>query len=304
MAVRSTGWGLLAANSVQEIMDLGLIAQAATLEARVPFVNFFDGFRSSHEVMKIEQLTLDDMRAMVDDKLVLAHRMRRLSPDHPVLRGTAQNPDVFFQAREACNPYYLAAPGIVQKAMDKFASIVGRQYHLFDYEGAPDADRVIVIMGSGAEATQETVEYLNAKGEKVGLLKVRLFRPFSSADMVRALPASTKSIAVLDRTKEPGAGGEPLYKDIVTAIAESFTAGTLHLKSFPKIIGGRYGLSSKEFTPAMINGVYEEMKKENPKKVKIFNFLRRKTGGFWMKKRLFLRKFFYFGNPRKSSFLT
>jgi pyruvate-ferredoxin/flavodoxin oxidoreductase len=265
MAVRSTGWGLLAANSVQEIMDLGLIAQAATLEARVPFVNFFDGFRSSHEVMKIEQLTLDDMRAMVDDELVRAHRMRRLSPDHPVLRGTAQNPDVFFQAREACNPYYLAAPGIVQKAMDKFASMAGRQYHLFDYEGAPDADRVIVIMGSGAEATQETVECLNAKGEKVGLLKVRLFRPFSSADMVRALPAATKTIAVLDRTKEPGAGGEPLYKDVVTAIAESFTAGKLHLKSFPKIIGGRYGLSSKEFTPAMINGVYEEMKKENPK---------------------------------------
>jgi len=265
MAVRATGWALLASNSVQEIMDLGLIAQAATLEARVPFVHFFDGFRSSHEVMKIEQLTLDDMRAMIDDNLVRAHRMRRLSPDHPVLRGTAQNPDVFFQAREACNPYYLAAPGIVQKTMDKFASIVGRQYHLFDYEGAPDADRVIVIMGSGAEATQETVEYLNAKGEKIGLLKVRLFRPFSGEDLVRALPATTRTIAVLDRTKEPGASGEPLYKDVVTAVAESFSSGRLPLKTFPKIIGGRYGLSSKEFTPAMINGVYEEMKKDKPK---------------------------------------
>jgi pyruvate-ferredoxin/flavodoxin oxidoreductase len=265
MAVRTTGWALMAANSVQEIMDLGLIAQAATLEARVPFVQFFDGFRSSHEVMKIEQLTLDDMRSMIDDELVRAHRMRRLSPDHPVIRGTAQNPDVFFQAREACNPYYLATPGIVQKAMDKFASIVGRQYHLFDYAGAPDAERVIIIMGSGAESTQETVEYLNARGDKVGLLKVRLFRPFSSADMVRALPATTRTIAVLDRTKEPGASGEPLYKDVVTAIAESYAAGSLHLKSFPKIIGGRYGLSSKEFTPAMINGVYEEMKKDHPK---------------------------------------
>jgi pyruvate-ferredoxin/flavodoxin oxidoreductase len=265
MAVRSTGWGLLAANSIQEIMDFALIAQAATLEARVPFVNFFDGFRSSHEVMKIEQLTLDDMRAMIDDDLVRAHRMRRLSPDHPVLRGTAQNPDVFFQAREACNPYYLAAAGIVQKAMDKFASIVGRKYRLFDYEGAPDAERIVVLMGSGAEAAQETVEYLNARDDKVGVLKVRLYRPFSGADLVRALPATTRTIAVLDRTKEPGASGEPLYKDVVTAVAESFSAGQLHLESFPKIIGGRYGLSSKEFTPAMINGVFEEMKKEKPK---------------------------------------
>ena len=265
MAVRAAGWALLASNSVQEIMDLGLIAQAATLEARVPFVHFFDGFRSSHEVMKIEQLTFDDMRAMIDDNLVRAHRARRLSPEHPVLRGSAQNPDVFFQAREACNPYYLAAPGIVQKAMDKFASIVGRQYHLFDYAGAPDAERVIVIMGSGAESTQETADYLNGRGEKVGLLKVHLFRPFSGADMVRALPPTTRTIAVLDRTKEPGASGEPHYKDIVTAIAESFSAGELPLKGFPKIIGGRYGLSSKEFTPAMIKGVYDEMKKDSPK---------------------------------------
>jgi pyruvate-ferredoxin/flavodoxin oxidoreductase len=265
MAVRSTGWALLASNSVQEIMDMSLIAQAATLEARVPFMHFFDGFRSSHEVMKIEQLTFDDIRAMIDDNLVRAHRMRRLSPDKPVLRGTAQNPDVFFQAREACNPFYLATPAIVQKAMDKFASIVGRKYHLFDYEGAPDAERVIVLMGSGAEAAQETAECLIAKGEKVGLLKVRLFRPFSSKDMVRALPPTTRTIAVLDRTKEPGASGEPLYKDVTTAIAEAFSAGELPMKNFPKIIGGRYGLSSKEFTPAMINGVYQEMKKEKPK---------------------------------------
>jgi pyruvate-ferredoxin/flavodoxin oxidoreductase len=265
MAVRSTGWALLVSNSVQEVMDTALIAQAATLEARIPFVHFFDGFRTSHEVMKIEQLTLDDIRAMIDDELVRAHRMRRLSPDHPVLRGTAQNPDVYFQAREACNPYYLATPGIVQKAMDKFASITGRQYHLFDYYGAPDAERVIIMMGSGAEAAEETVEYLNSCNENVGVLKVRLYRPFSGEDMVRALPKSTRTIAVLDRTKEPGAGGEPLYKDVVTSIAESYSAGHLPFKGFPKIVGGRYGLSSKEFTPAMIKGVYEEMKKETPK---------------------------------------
>ncbi len=265
MAVRSTGWGMLVSNSVQEVMDFALIAQAATLASRIPFVHFFDGFRTSHEVMKIEQLTLDDMRQMIDDDLVRAHRMRRLSPENPVLRGTAQNPDVFFQAREACNPFYLATPEIVQKAMDKFAAIVGRQYHLFDYFGAPDAERIIVVMGSGAEATQETVEYLNAQGEKVGLVKVHLYRPFSGESLIRALPSTTRTIAVLDRTKEPGASGEPLYKDVVTAVAEAFTSGSLPLKNFPKIIGGRYGLSSKEFTPAMINGVYEEMKKSNPK---------------------------------------
>jgi pyruvate-ferredoxin/flavodoxin oxidoreductase len=265
MAVRTTGWALLASNSVQEVMDFALIAHAATLEARIPFMHFFDGFRTSHEVQKIEQLTLDDMRAMIDDNLVRAHRMRGLSPDHPVLRGSAQNPDVFFQAREACNPFYLATPAIVQKAMDKFASIVGRQYHLFDYVGAPDAERVIILMGSGAEATEETADYLNARGEKVGLVKVHLFRPFSVESLIQALPKTTRSIAVLDRTKEPGASGEPLYKDVVTAVAETFAAGRLPLKGFPKIIGGRYGLSSKEFTPAMINGVYEEMKKENPK---------------------------------------
>jgi len=265
MAVRTTGWGLLASNSIQEIMDFALIAQAASLEARIPFVHFFDGFRSSHEVMKIEELTLDDIHEMIDDDLVRAHRLRRLSPDKPVIRGTAQNPDVFFQAREACNPYFAAAPSIVQKAMDKFASIVGRQYHLFDYVGAPDAERIIIIMGSGAESTQETTEYLADQGEKVGLLKVRLFRPFSSNDFIQSLPTTTRAIAVLDRTKEPGASGEPLYKDVLTTLGESFSSGDMPFKNFPKVIGGRYGLSSKEFTPGMIKGVFDELKQKMPK---------------------------------------
>jgi pyruvate-ferredoxin/flavodoxin oxidoreductase len=265
MAARSTGFGLIASNSIQEIMDFALISQAATLEARVPFVHFFDGFRSSHEVMKLEQLTKDDMRAMIDDRLVRAHRMRRMSPDAPILRGTAQNPDVFFQSREACNPYYLATPAIVQKWMDKFAAVVGRQYHLFDYVGDPNAERVIVLMGSGAEAAHELVDYMNARGEGIGILKVRLYRPFDTNAFMAALPKSTKTIAVLDRTKEPGSAGEPLYQDVVTAIAECYNAGQLPLKAFPRMIGGRYGLSSKEFTPAMVKGVFDEMKKEQPK---------------------------------------
>ncbi len=265
MATRTTGFGLIASNSIQEIMDFALIAQAATLESRIPFVHFFDGFRSSHEVMKIEQLTEDDLRAMIDDELVFAHRGRRLTPEHPVLRGSAQNPDVFFQAREACNPYYAAAAAIVQKAMDKFARIVGRQYHLFDYVGAPDAERVIVLMGSGAEAAQETVEHLTARGEKVGAVKVRLFRPFDVGLFMAALPPTARVIAALDRTKEPGGAGEPLYQDILTAVGETFSRGTAPFKSFPLIIGGRYGLSSKEFTPAMVRGVFEEMKKAQPK---------------------------------------
>ncbi len=265
MATRSTGFGLLASNSIQEIMDFALIAQAATLESRVPFVHFFDGFRSSHEVMKIEQLDDADIRAMIDDNLVFAHRSRRLTPEKPVLRGSAQNPDVFFQAREACNPYYEAAASIVQKAMDKFAGIVGRHYRLFDYVGAPDAERVIAIMGSGAEAAQEAVEYLAARGEKIGLVKVRLYRPFSVKDFVAALPPTVRVIAALDRTKEPGSAGEPLYQDVATAVGETFSRGTAPFKSFPLIIGGRYGLSSKEFTPAMVRGVFEEMKKAEPK---------------------------------------
>jgi pyruvate-ferredoxin/flavodoxin oxidoreductase len=265
MATRQTGWALLASNSVQEVMDLALIAHAATLQARVPFLHFFDGFRTSHELMKIEQLGEEDLRAMIDDELVRAHRARGLSPDRPFIRGTAQNPDVYFQGRETVNPYYLATPAIVQKTMDRFAQIVGRQYHLFDYVGAPDAERVIVIMGSGAEVTQETVEYLNARGDKVGVLKVHLYRPFSFEHFVKALPASVKTIAVLDRTKEPGGAGEPLYLDVVDAIVEGMNAGITPFKTLPRIIGGRYGLGSKDFTPAMVKGVFDEMKKSSPK---------------------------------------
>ena len=257
MAARSTGFGMLSSNSVQEVMDMALIAQAATLESRIPFMHFFDGFRTSHEVAKVEQLSAEDIRAMIDENLVFAHRSRALSPDRPFIRGTAQNPDVYFQAREACNPYYLAAPTIVQNAMDKFAEIAGRHYHLFDYFGAPDAERLIVMMGSGAEVAHEAVEALLATGEKVGLLKVRLFRPFAIEALVAAIPESVKSVAVLDRTKEPGATGEPLYCDVITAFAEMGIA--------KKVIGGRYGLSSKEFTPAMVKGVYDELGKEHPK---------------------------------------
>ncbi len=264
MATRQTGFALIASNSVQEVMDTALIAQAATLEGRIPVLHFFDGFRTSHEVNKIEQLTDDDMRAMIDDELIRSHRARALNPDHPVIRGTAQNPDVFFQARETVTPFYAAFPDVVQKTMDKLARIVGRQYHLFDYFGSPTADRVIVMMGSGAETTQETVEYLNARGENLGLVKVRLYRPFDVKRFVAALPTTVRSIAVLDRTKEPGAAGEPLYQDVVTAITESFIAGELPFP-MPKIIGGRYGLSSKEFTPAMVKAVYDELKKEKPK---------------------------------------
>src|SRR5579859_2859914 len=265
MGVRATGWAMLASNSVQEVMDLSLIAQAATLKARVPFVHFFDGFRTSHEVMKIEALSDDDLRAMIDEDLVTAHRNRALNPDRPTMRGTAQNPDVFFQAREAGNSYTLACPAIVQAAMDQFAGLTGRQYHLFDYAGAPDAERVIVLMGSGAETTQETVEHLCADGQKVGVLKVHLYRPFDVKHFVQALPATVKSIAVLDRTKEPGASGEPLYQDVVTAISEAYMAGEAPFGALPRVIGGRYGLSSKEFTPAMVKAVYDELAKAQPK---------------------------------------
>jgi len=259
MSVRPTGFALLSSNSVQEAMDLALIAHAATLESRIPFLHFFDGFRTSHEVSKIEQLSLADMRAMIDDDLVRAYRERALSPDHPVLRGSAQNPDVYFQGREAVNPYYLACPTIVQNVMDKFTKIVGREYKLFQYEGASDAEQVIIMMGSGAEAAHETVDYLVSQGKKVGLLKVRLYRPFSVEHFVAALPKTAKSVAVLDRTKEPGSIGEPLYQDVVTAFNEAFTAGKLD--NFPRVIGGRYGLSSKEFTPAMVNRVFDEAAK-------------------------------------------
>ncbi|MDD5242025.1 MAG: pyruvate:ferredoxin (flavodoxin) oxidoreductase [Sulfuricella sp.] len=265
MSVRSTGFAFLASNSVQEAMDMALIAQVATLESRLPILHFFDGFRTSHEVAKVEQVSREVVREMIDDKLVFANRARALSPDHPVIRGTAQNPDVYFQGRETVNPFYDAMPGIVQKAMDKFAKLTGRQYKLYEYVGAADADRVVILMGSGAEAVEEVVEHLNAHGEKVGVLKVRLYRPFAADEFIQAIPATAKRIAVLDRTKEPGADGEPLYKDVVTAIAESCGHSTCHFRATPRVVGGRYGLSSKEFTPGMIKGVFDELNKDQPK---------------------------------------
>lgn len=265
MSVRQTGFGLIASNSVQEIMDFALISQAAALETRLPFIHFFDGFRSSSEVIKIEQLTMDDMRAMIDDELVIAHRKRALNPENPVIRGTAQNPDVFFQGRETVNPFYDKAPEIVQKAMDNFAKVVGRQYKLFDYVGHPEAERIIVLMGSGAEAAHEAVDYLVGRGEKIGMVKVRLYRPFSIKHLMGAFPKTTKSVAVLDRTKEPGSIGEPLYQDILSAFSEEMAAGNLPFDKFPKVIGGRYGLSSKEFTPAMVKSVFDELAKEKSK---------------------------------------
>ncbi len=265
MACRTTGFAMLCSNSVQEAMDLALIAHAATLESRIPFLHFFDGFRTSHEVNKIEMLTEDDMAALINMDRIFEHRQRALSPDHPVLRGTAQNPDVYFQAREAGSPYYAACPDKVQAVMDKFFQVVGRSYRLFDYMGAPDAERVIVMMGSGAEAAHEAVEYLNRCGEKVGLLKVRLYRPFSVQRFIEALPATVRKIAVLDRTKEAGAGREPLYLDVVSAIQEGIKLGYGKLKTAPDVIGGRYGLSSKEFTPAMVKAVYDNMKVVKPK---------------------------------------
>lgn len=265
MAVRATGWGMLASESVQEAMDFALIAQAATLEARVPFLHFFEGFRVSHEIQKIEEITLDDMKTMIDTKLVRAHRLRGLSPDRPELRGTSQNPDVFFQGRESVNKYYNECPAIVQKVMDKFSQTVGRHYKLFDYIGTPDAENVIVIMGSGGETVHETVEYLNAKGENIGLIKVRLYRPFDVAAFASVLPNTVKRIAVLDRTKEPGSLGEPLYEDIRTAVGEAIEQGLIQLSKHPLIIGGRYGLGSCEFTPAMAKGVIDNLASNNPK---------------------------------------
>jgi len=261
MSARMTGFAMLCSNSPQEVQDFAVIAQAATLAGRIPIMHFFDGFRTSHEIAKIVLVDDDVLTAMIDDNALHAHRQRGLSPDHPVLRGTAQNPDVYFQAREAVNSYYQALPQIIQSAMDKFSGLTGRQYRLFDYVGPADAERVIILMGSGAEAAQETVEYLNRNGESVGLLKVRLFRPFSSDALLAALPASCRKIAVLDRTKEPGADGEPLYKDVVTAIAQNLGK----FSGFPTIIGGRYGLSSKEFTPGMIKAIFDELLQANPK---------------------------------------
>ncbi len=261
MAVRGTGFAMLASNSVQEAQDLALISHAATLEARVPFLHFFDGFRTSHEIAKIEKLLPEDIAGLIDREAIRAHRSRGLTPDNPFIRGTAQNPDVYFQARESVNPFYLKTPQIVQSVMDRFAELTGRQYHLFDYTGAPDAEKLIVMMGSGAETAHETVDALVDRGEKVGLLKVRLFRPFDVAAISAAIPESVRSIAVLDRTKEPGSAGEPLYQDVLTALAESRSNG----QPPPKVIGGRYGLSSKEFTPAMVVGIFDELGREAPK---------------------------------------
>jgi pyruvate-ferredoxin/flavodoxin oxidoreductase len=259
MACRQTGFAMLAAASVQEAHDFALIAQAATLQSRVPFMHYFDGFRTSHEVQKIEAISQDIMRAMISDELVFKHRRRALTPDRPSMRGTAQNPDVYFQGRETVNKYYAACPGIVQAQMDAFAKLTGRAYKAFDYVGAPDAERVIIIMGSGAETAHETVEYLVAQGEKVGVVKVRLYRPFDIKAFVAALPVTAHSIAVLDRTKEPGSIGEPMYEDVRTAIGEAQSSKLMQSKFYPLVLGGRYGLGSKEFTPAMVKGVFDNL---------------------------------------------
>ncbi|HEV8121544.1 MAG TPA: pyruvate:ferredoxin (flavodoxin) oxidoreductase [Candidatus Polarisedimenticolia bacterium] len=281
MAARQTGWGMLASSSVQEAHDFACVAHAATLRTRLPFVHFFDGFRTSHEIQKIDLLAEGDLRALVDDEAVRAHRGRGLTPDRPSIRGTAQNPDVFFQAREAANPFYAACPGEVEAILDRFAERTGRRYRLFDYHGAPDAERVIVLMGSAAGAAEEAVEALCARGEKVGLVKVRLYRPFASERLLETLPATVRSIAVLDRTKEPGAVGEPLYQDVVTAMAEAGEAalgvkrragevrsssGPPRTLAAPRIIGGRYGLGSKEFTASMAAAVFAELARPEPKR--------------------------------------
>ncbi|MCX6163996.1 MAG: pyruvate:ferredoxin (flavodoxin) oxidoreductase, partial [Ignavibacteriae bacterium] len=265
MATRQTGFALICSNNIQEVMDFALISQRATLASRIPFLHFFDGFRTSHEVMKIEQLNVEDIKAMIDNNKVKEHRKRAMNPDNPFIRGTAQNPDVYFQGRETVNKFYLACPDMVKEAMNKFTEITGRKYHLFDYVGAPDAERIIILMGSGAEAAEETVDYLVGKGEKVGMIKVRLFRPFSVKDFIGAIPKTVKDIAVLDRTKEPGSIGEPLYQDVITALNEDMSEKKPLFSKMPRIIGGRYGLSSKEFTPTMVKSVFDEMKKDSPK---------------------------------------
>ena len=263
MAVRTTGFALLSSGSVQEAHDSALIAQAATLAARVPFLHFFDGFRTSHEVNTLELIPDEHIRKMIDDDLVRAHRARALDPERPLVRGTAHNPDTFFQAREASNPFHAAVPGLVQAAMDRLAGLTGRHYHLFDYDGAPDAERVLVLMGSGAETARETAAVLRARGEKVGVLQVRLFRPFAAEAFIAALPASVRAIAVLEQTKEPGSLGEPLYLDVVTVLAQAFADGTL--ATMPRVIGGRYGLSSKDFHPALAKAAFDELMKQKPK---------------------------------------
>lgn len=260
MSARGTGWGMLFSNSVQEVMDQALISHAASLETRVPFLHIFDGFRTSHELQKITMVPDEVVSAMLDGERIREHRSRKLTPDAPVLRGTAQNPDVYFQARESANPYYFSTPARVQEIMDQFAELTGRSYTLFDYVGHPEAERVIVLMGSGAETVQETVAYLANTGERVGAVKVRLFRPFSSKHLLAAIPASAKRIAVLDRTKEPGSAGEPLYQDVMTAFAEVASE-----RPMPTVVGGRYGLSSKEFTPAMVLSIFDNLNLDRPR---------------------------------------
>ena len=263
MTVRTTGFALLSSASVQEAHDSALIAQMATLEARIPFLHFFDGFRTSHELNTLELLSDADIRQMIDDDLVRAHRSRALSPEHPFIRGTAHNPDTFFQTREAVNPYYDRVPGIVERAMDRFGALTGRHYRLFDYEGDPDAERVLVLMGSGAETARQALAALRAAGEKVGVLQVRLYRPFSADHLLAALPLSVRRIAVLEKTKESGATGEPLFQDIVTSLAGAFSRG--ERPSLPLIVGGRYGLSSKDFTPAMVKAAFDALKEDKPR---------------------------------------
>ena len=263
MAARTTGFAMLAAASVQEAADMAAVAHAATLESRVPFLHFFDGFRTSHEVAKTQAVGDDVLRALIDERSVLAHRARALSPEHPVVRGTAQNPDVYFQAREAANPYYFRCAEIVQAIMRRFATLTGRVYGLVDYAGAPDATRVVILMGSGAETAEETAAALNATGERVGVVKVRLYRPFPAAALLAALPPTTRAVAVLDRTKEPGSVGEPLYLDVMAALGEAAASGQLAV--MPRVIGGRYGLSSKEFTPGMVKAVFDELTTTRPR---------------------------------------
>ncbi|MBD3402036.1 pyruvate:ferredoxin (flavodoxin) oxidoreductase, partial [candidate division GN15 bacterium] len=265
MATRSTGFGLLASGSVQEVMDMALIAQSASLASRVPFVHFFDGFRTSHEVQKVEEITHDDMRALLPQDLISGHRQRGLSPDHPTIKGTSQNPDVFFQGRETVNKYYLAAPKIVQDAMDKFYEQVGRRYNLFDYYGHPEAEKVVIIMGTGAEVVHETVDHLVDNGEKVGVIKIRLFRPFSIDAFIKTLPKTVKKIAVMDRTKESGAIGEPMYTDVQSAISEALESGAAPFDKHPLVLGGRYGLGSAEFNPPMVKAIFDNLDAKEPK---------------------------------------
>ncbi|HFQ90628.1 MAG TPA: pyruvate:ferredoxin (flavodoxin) oxidoreductase, partial [Desulfobulbus sp.] len=263
MAARQTGWAMLCSESVQEAQDFALIATQATLASRIPFMHFFDGFRTSHEIQKVEQLTYDDMSAIIDEELVLAHRNRALTPDRPSMSGTAQNPDVYFTGRETVNKYYAAVPAIVQETMDRFAELTGRQYHLFDYHGAPDATDVVVIMGSGAETVAATIDYLATQGLKLGMVHVRLYRPFDAKAMVNALPKTVERITVLDRCKEPGSMGEPLYLDVRAAVSEAVEANpTLFM---PLILSGRYGLGSAEFDPAMVKAVFDNMASMAPK---------------------------------------